>query len=65
MMVVILDDDEVSVRNHQVFAIDLVEDIGLEHISGRPGSEEPGFEKNQSIHPRPDHINVVCNKENG
>jgi hypothetical protein len=50
-MVVILDDDEIILCNHKVFAIDLVEDVGLEHIGRWPGGEKPGFEKNQSIHP--------------
>lgn len=51
VMMVIFDDDEVFLCNHQVFAIDLVKNLRLEDLCGGGGGEESGFEKNQSIDP--------------
>ena len=44
MVVVVLDDDEVFLRNHQVFPIDLTEDFWFEHIDGRPSGIEARLE---------------------
>lgn len=63
MMVIILDDDEILLRNHEVFTVHLVKNLGLENFRGGGGGEESGFEKDQSIHPRANHINVVRDKE--
>ena len=63
MVVVILDDDEVLFCNDQVFAVNLTENIGLEHVAWWASAEEPGLEEDQPIHARADHINVVGDQE--
>ena len=64
-MVVIFDDDEVFLGNHEIFAVDLVKNLRLQDLRGWGGGEESGFEENQSIHARADHIDVVRNQEDG
>ena len=64
-MVVIFDDDEVFLGDHEIFAVHLVKNLRLQDLRGWGGGEEFGFEENQSIHPRADHIDVVRNQEDG
>jgi hypothetical protein len=44
MVVVVFDDDEVFFCNHEVFAVDLVEDVWLEHVGRRTGSVQASFQ---------------------
>ncbi len=64
-MVVILDDDEVFLRNDQIFPIDLAENIGLQHLGWWAGSIESRLEEDQSVHARSNHIDVVGDQEHG
>jgi hypothetical protein len=59
MVVVVLDDDEVFLRNNKVFAIDLAENLGLQDIGRRPGGVEAGLEEYKPVHSRTDHVDVV------
>ena len=45
MVVVVLDDDEVFLCNHQVFPVDLAEDVRLQDIGRRPCGVEAGLER--------------------
>jgi hypothetical protein len=59
MMVVIFDDDEIFVGNHEVLAVDFSKDVCLEHVNRRARCIEAGFEKDQAIDPGADHIDVM------
>ena len=63
MVVVVLNDDEVFLCNHQVFPIDLAEDFWFEDIGGRPCGVEAGLEEHEPVHPRTDHIDVMGDQE--
>lgn len=65
MVVVVLDDDGIPLGDDKVLAIDLAQDIGLEDIFRRSGCMEAGFEKDQTVHPRADHVDVVGNQQDG
>ncbi len=62
-MVVVLDDDEVFVCNHQVLPIDLAEDVRLQDIGRRPCGVEAGLEEHEPVYPRTDHIDVMGDQE--
>ena len=62
-MVVIFDDDEILFCNDEVLAVHLVKNLRFENFRRGRGGEEPGFEKNQPIHPRADHIDVMRDKK--
>ena len=47
MMVVVLDDDEVFLGNHQVLAVDLAKDIRFEDVGRRPCGVEAGLEEHK------------------
>ena len=65
MVVVILDDNKVFFRNDEVFPVHLVQDVGLEDFGWRTGCEKSRLEQHEAIDPRTNHINVVCDQENG
>ena len=61
--VVVLDNDEVFLRNNQVFAIDLAEDVRLQDIGRRPCGVEAGLEEHETVHSRTDHIDIMGDQE--
>ncbi len=63
VMVVVFDDDEVLLGNHKLFPVDLVEDLRFEDFGWGTGGVEPGFEEHESIHSRPDHINIMRDEQ--
>jgi hypothetical protein len=65
VVVIVLDNDEVFLRDNQVFTVNLAEDVRLEDIFGRAGCIEAGFEEHETIHQGSDHIDVVGNQEDG
>ena len=51
VMVVILDDDEILFRDHEVFAVHLVKNLRFENFRGGAAAKSLVLEKHQSIHP--------------
>jgi hypothetical protein len=51
MVVIILNDEEIFIRNHQVFPVDLTEDVWFEHISGWACGKEAGLEEDEPVDP--------------
>ena len=64
-MMVVFDDDEIFFCNHKLFPIHLVKDLRLEDLGGRTGGVQPGFEENESIHSRADHIDIMRDEQHG
>ena len=46
MVVVILDDDEILLRNDEILSVHLTENLRLQNIFGRSGGKETGLEQN-------------------
>jgi hypothetical protein len=65
VVMVILDENEVLVRNNQFFPVDLTQNFRLQNLLRRPFGKELRLEQHQPVHPRPDHVNVVSDHENG
>lgn len=51
MMVVVLNDDEIFLCNHQLFPINLTEDFWFKDIGGRPCGVKAGLEEHKPVHP--------------
>lgn len=65
VMVIVLDDDQILLGDDEVLPVDFAENLWLEHLSRRRGGVEFGFEQNQSIYARPDHIDVMGDEKYG
>ena len=50
-MMIIFDDNEVVVRDDQIFPVDLPQNVGLQDIGGRAGGKQVRLEKNETIDP--------------
>ena len=65
MVVVILDNDEVFLGDDEILPVDFAENVGFEHISRRAGGIEAAFQKYEPVDARADHIDVVCDEQDG
>ena len=64
VMVVVFDDDEIVLSDDEIFAIHFPENLGLEDLGRRTRSEEAGFQEDQTIDSRTDHIDVMGDEQN-
>ena len=65
VVMVILHDNGVPLRSHQIFSVNLPKDLRLQNLSRRPCCIKPGLEKHEPSHLRADHIDVMGDEQNG
>ncbi len=65
MVVIVFNDDEVVLRDDEIFAIDLPENLRLQHLGGGPGREQFGLEQHQPIDAGADLVKVMGEQQHG
>ncbi len=65
MVMIVLNDHEIFLGNHQILSVDLPEDIRFKDFGWRTGGKQAGLEQHEPVNVRANHIDIVCDQEHG